>query len=118
MLSSKYLFPSLQSYSIFRDHRPFVRNTAAECINECIRLINARDYQNDQKRDYLDLIYKEVSAALFIDNSDVNHQQSALSILSELIQVKSGSSGSGNDNRNGALGRREESKKNIIMVSP
>ena len=62
-----------------------MRNTAADYINECIRMINARDYQNDQKRDYLDLIYKEVSLALFIDNSDVNHQQSALSILSELI---------------------------------
>ena len=37
------------------------------------------------QRDYLDLIYKEVSLALFIDNSDVNYQQSALSILSELI---------------------------------
>lgn len=68
-----------------KDHRPFVRNTAADCINECIRMINARDYQNDQKRDYLDLIYTEVSRALFVDNSDVNHQQSALSILSELI---------------------------------
>ena len=95
-----------------------MRNTAADCINECIRMINARDYQNDQKRDYLDLIYKEVSLALFIDNSDVNHQQSALSILSELIQVKSGSSSAGGDNRGGALGRSQDSKKNIIMVSP
>jgi hypothetical protein len=55
-------------------------------------MINARDYQNDQKRDYLDLIYKEVSQALFID-TDVNYQQSALSILSELIQVKPGGKG-------------------------
>jgi hypothetical protein len=55
-----------------KDHRLHVRTTAAECINECIRMINARDYQNDQKRDYLDLIYKEVSQALFID-TDVNY---------------------------------------------
>ena len=52
-------------------------------------MINARDYQNDQKRDYLDLIYKEVQQALFVD-TDANYQQSALSILSELIQVKPG----------------------------
>ena len=67
-------------------------------------MINARDYQNDQKRDYLDLIYKEVSQALFID-TDVNYQQSALSILSELIQAKPGGKG---------LNGRGQ---NIIMVS-
>jgi hypothetical protein len=43
-----------------KDKREKVRTTAADCIKECIRMINARDYQNDQKRDYLDLIYKEV----------------------------------------------------------
>ena len=61
-------------------------------------MINARDYQNDQKRDYLDLIYTEVQRALFVD-SDVYFQQSALSILSELIQVKpGGKNGKGQDN--------------------
>jgi hypothetical protein len=53
-----------------KDKREKVRTTAADCIKECIRMINARDYQNDQKRDYLDLIYTEVQRALFVD-SDV-----------------------------------------------
>lgn len=81
-----------------KDKREKVRTTAADCIKECIRMINARDYQNDQKRDYLDLIYTEVQRALFVD-SDVYFQQSALSILSELIQVKpGGKNGKGQDN--------------------
>jgi len=60
-------------------------------------MINARDYQNDRKKDYLEQIYNEVSKALQIDSSnnstsmtDINYQQSNLSILAELIQVKPG----------------------------
>ena len=84
-------------FQALKDHRAFVRTTAAECINECIRMINARDYQNDRKKDYLEQIYNEVSKALQIDSSnnstsmtDINYQQSNLSILAELIQVKPG----------------------------
>jgi hypothetical protein len=44
-------------FHALRDHRLHVRTTAADCINECIRMISARDYQNDHKRKYLDLIY-------------------------------------------------------------
>lgn len=69
-----------------------MRTTAAECINECIRMINAREYQSDRKKDYLEQIYNEVSKALQIDSSnnstsmtDINYQQSNLSILAELI---------------------------------
>ena len=36
-----------------RDQRIFVRQTAADCINECIKLIGKRDYNNDQKKNYL-----------------------------------------------------------------
>jgi len=61
-------------FSALKDHRLHVRTTAADCINECIRMISARDYQNDQKRKYLDLIYAQVSLALFDTNdTDVNY---------------------------------------------
>ena len=77
-------------FNALQDHRGYVRSTAAECINECIKMINARDsHKNDQRRDYLTMIYNEVHPVLFLDNhKDVNYQQSALSILSELIQVR------------------------------
>ena len=34
-------------FETLRDHRPHVRTTAAQCINECVRMISERDYQND-----------------------------------------------------------------------
>ena len=92
----------IQIFDALGDHRLDVRTTAADCINECIRMISARDYQNDQKRKYLDQIYRQVSRALFDtnDSTDPNYQQSTLSILSELIQVKGGGSGIGKNNKN------------------
>jgi len=89
------LFDNKKSFKLIfhalKDNRIHVRSTAAECINECIKMINAR-YKNmlspaysgrnigsirdyDQRRDYLTLIYSEVSTALFVENnSDVNYQ--------------------------------------------
>ena len=71
------LFDNKNNYKLIfqalKDHRPFVRNTAADCINECIRMINARDHHNDQRRGNLNLIYDEVSLALPIDQNDVNY---------------------------------------------
>jgi len=104
------LFDKQQNFKLIfyalKDHRLHVRTTAADCINECIRIISAREYQNDQKRNYLDLIYTQVSQALFdTHDTDVFYQQSTLSILSELIQVKSGGSS------------MSKSNKNIILVS-
>jgi len=62
-------------FDALKDHRLHVRTTAADCINECIRMISLRDYSNDQKRKYLDLIYNEVSMALFdTHNADANYQ--------------------------------------------
>jgi len=76
-------------FDALKDHRIHVRQTAADCINACISLINKRDYSNEQKKMYLNVIYGQIQQALYAD-SDANYQQSALSILSELIQIKSG----------------------------
>lgn len=47
-------------FDTLKDHRIFVRQTAADCINACISLINKRDYSNEQKKNYLDTIYGEI----------------------------------------------------------
>lgn len=78
-------------FAALKDHRLHVRTTAADCINECIRMISQREtlflsQRKDQQLTYLDLIYTQVQTALFdTKDTDVNYQQSTLSILSELI---------------------------------
>ena len=49
-----------------------MRQTAAECINECIKLIGKREYNNDQKKNYLLEIYEQIDGALYQDN-DTNY---------------------------------------------
>lgn len=77
-------------FEAMKDQRPHVRTTAADCINECISLINRREYNNELKKKYTSIIYAEVRKALD-QEQDVNYLQSALSIIGELIQIKSGS---------------------------
>ena len=95
-----------------------MRTTAADCINECIRMISARDYQNEQKRKYLDQIYQQVSKVIFDthETTDVNYQQSTLSILSELIQLKGGSSGFGKSNKNVILANEQAIINKILHL--
>ena len=67
-------------FGALKDHRLHVRTTAADCINECIRMISQREtlflsQRKDQQLTYLDLIYKEVQTALFeTKDTDVNYQ--------------------------------------------
>jgi predicted nucleic acid-binding protein len=72
------LFDKQENYKLIflalKDQRLHVRTTAADCINECIRMISFRDYHDDQKNKYLDLIYKEVELALFNpQETDINY---------------------------------------------
>lgn len=98
-------------FAALKDHRLHVRTTAADCINECIRMISQREHfffvQRKNQPNYLDMIYTQVHTALFdTKDTDVNYQQSTLSILSELIQVK----GSSSNNQS-----NEDNNVNIIM---
>lgn len=52
-------------FAALKDHRLHVRTTAADCINECIRMISQREtlflsQRKDQQLTYLDLIYTQV----------------------------------------------------------
>jgi hypothetical protein len=59
-----------------------------------------------------------VSRALFDanDTTDVNYQQSTLSILSELIQVKGGGSGGGKNNKNLVMQNEHAIIQKILML--
>ena len=47
-------------FEALKDHREYVRTTAADCINECISLVNRREYNNQIKRQFAQFIYQEV----------------------------------------------------------
>ena len=74
-----------QVCSPVRDNRPWVRNTAAEVIKECIRQISERQQHRNQPNQMPVAVklYNQVEEAL--RNNDPNQQQSALTVLGALI---------------------------------
>jgi hypothetical protein len=77
----RYIFEAL------RDQREHVRETAAVCINECISLVNRREYNHQMKSDLAAYVYSEVHKGLN-QESDLHYLQGVLSILCELVQMK------------------------------
>ena len=61
-----------------------MRDTAAECINVCLHLIQEREQTHNQS--LLLQIYNEISVAF--KEKDENFQHSALTVLSALIASK------------------------------
>lgn len=57
-----------------------MRQTAAVCINECIALVNRREYQESVKTELANYIYGEVWRGLS-QETDQNYLQGVLSIL-------------------------------------